>query len=109
MLGSATGSNDRMLSVQWEAHQEIVPVQPQNIQATCEAAGRDGWELRAMLPIMVQPVTKLIQPNGPSLPPQTAVVLQFQRPIGWKPNEVEADELNDPDPEDESTWMGPET
>lgn len=76
----------------WENHQEVIPVQPDTIRSVCDAAGKDGWELVGMLPIQVQPIQGLLVP-GQQLPPQSAVLLCFKRPVGWEaPDEQEARE-----------------
>ena len=78
----------------WDYHQELIPVQPQQIHAVCAAAGRDGWELCGMLPLAIQPMQKLLTP-GVSLPNQTAVMLQFKRPADWESRRDMADAIED--------------
>lgn len=89
----------------WEYHQEIVPVNPAQMQGVCLAAGKEGWELCGMLPILVQPIQGLLKVHSAAMQPQTACLLQFKRPVGWKmpePDLVTEAEQADGDSESKS-------
>lgn len=77
---------------QWESHYERMaanrPDLPEAIQVTCQAAGKDGWQLAAVVPqiIQVKPtvtfdaagVLQQIAP-GATVP---CLILVFKRPVG---------------------------
>lgn len=60
----------------WEYHQEVIPTNPETIFHTCMAAGDDGWELVAILPVQVK---KPVIVDGVAT--QQGVMLMLKRPV----------------------------
>jgi hypothetical protein len=73
--------------VQWEYRQETIPPDPPNVQAVCNKAGADGWELGGMLLVIIPPAPRMINgvlhQGGQATP---MIMLQFKRPIAPAPN-----------------------
>jgi hypothetical protein len=61
---------------QWEYHEERAP--QQFIFETCQNAGKEGWELAGMAPMLMNLGSQIAQPGAPQAVP--GALLIFKRP-----------------------------